>query len=78
MGWHVRVLVMGLEQSDYSRHRTVLWTKPASGSLIGDAVGDVARTKPARMAESALLRQQLIVLTRQVKRPGHDRAIALE
>ncbi|MCP4209474.1 MAG: integrase, partial [Shimia sp.] len=54
---------------DYCRQQILKWTKPASGSLIGGAVGDVARTRPELIAENALLRQQLIVLTRQVKRP---------
>jgi putative transposase len=45
------------------------WTRPPTRTLGGGALADVARTKRALVAENALLRQQLIVLQRQVKRP---------
>jgi putative transposase len=55
------------------------WTKPASGhSLVLGTVMDLARSKPELIAENALLRQQLIVLTRTAKRPHFtpaDRAL---
>jgi len=52
-------------------HRALLrWTKPATGTLAGGAIVDVSRSKAALVAENALLRQQLIVLRRQVKRPA--------
>jgi len=52
-------------------HRWLLWqTKPATGTLARGAMADVAKGKAALMAEHALLRQQLIVLQRQVKRPA--------
>ncbi len=44
-------------------------TKPAKGTLVGGTIGDVTRSKVAVTAENALLRQQLIVLQRPVKRP---------
>jgi putative transposase len=51
-------------------HRALLrWTKPATGTLAGGAIVDVSRSKAALVAENALLRQQVIVLRRQVKRP---------
>lgn len=50
-------------------HRLLAWTKPATGSLVGGVVGDLTRTKAALLAENALLRQQLVLLARQVKRP---------
>jgi len=51
-------------------HRHLLaWTKPATGPLLGSTVGDLTRTKAALVAENAFLRQQLVVLARQVKRP---------
>ncbi len=37
---------------------------------MGGAINDVARSKAALMAENALLRQQLIVLQRQIQRPA--------
>ncbi len=51
-------------------HRLLLaWTRPATGPFVGGAVGDLARTKATLVAENAFLRQQLVVLGRQVKRP---------
>jgi len=52
-------------------HRWLLrQTKPATGTLARGAMADVAKGKAAVMAENALLRQQLIVLQRQVTRPA--------
>ena len=45
------------------------WTKPATTSLQLGTVTDLARNKSELIAENALLRQQLIILRRQVKRP---------
>jgi hypothetical protein len=45
------------------------WTKPDNHGLGGGAVADATRRKSELMLENALLRQQLIVLERQVKRP---------
>ncbi len=44
------------------------WTQPAQPSLILETVGDLTRDKPALILENALLRQQVIVLKRSVKR----------
>jgi putative transposase len=46
------------------------WTKPATTSLLLGIVTDLARTKSELVAENALLRQQLILLRRHVKRPA--------
>jgi hypothetical protein len=46
------------------------WTRPSDHSLLGGTLTDLARTKSALLAEHALLRQQLIMLRRQVKRPA--------
>ncbi len=52
-------------------HRWLLaQIKPATGTLVDGAITDVSRNKAALMAENALLRQQLIVLHRQGKRPA--------
>ncbi len=52
-------------------HRRFLaWTRPTTGPRVGSTVGDLARTKAALVAENAFLRQQLVVLARQVKRPA--------
>jgi len=52
-------------------HRWLLrQTKPMTGMLTRGAIADVAKGRAALVAENALLRQQLIVLQRQVKRPA--------
>jgi putative transposase len=51
-------------------HRFVAWTKPVTTSLLLGTLIDLARSKSELVAENALLRQQLIVLRRQVKRPA--------
>ena len=45
------------------------WTKPATAVLITGLVSDLTRSQSDLLAENALLRQQVIVLERQVKRP---------
>jgi putative transposase len=45
------------------------WTKPSRTSLLLGTVTDLVRRKPELVAENALLRQQLIILRRQIKRP---------
>ncbi len=52
------------------RTRCVHWTKPLTSSLPLGTLADLARSKAELMAENALLRQQLIILKRQVKRPA--------
>ena len=49
------------------------WTKPDNHGLVGGAVADATRSKSELMLENALLRQQLIVLERQVRRPRMTR-----
>ena len=46
------------------------WTKPDNQSLALNAILDLTRTKSELVLENALLRQQLIVLQRHVKRPA--------
>ena len=50
--------------------RLLAWLKPATGTPLGGALGDLVRTKAELLAENALLRQQLVVLRRQVTRPA--------
>jgi hypothetical protein len=45
------------------------WTKPVAATLVTGALSDLTRTHADLMAENVMLRQQLIVLKRQVKRP---------
>ena len=46
------------------------WTKPSNTSFILGTATDLARSTSELVAENALLRQQLIILRRQVKRPA--------
>ena len=60
------------------RQHIVASTKPMNSSLVRGSLHDLVRTKPQLIAENALLRQQLIVLSRSVKRPcltGSDRSL---
>jgi len=49
--------------------RFVSWTKPNTTSFLMGTLTDLAKNKSELVAENALLRQQLIMLRRQVKRP---------
>jgi transposase InsO family protein len=44
-------------------------TKPVTASLVTGALSDLTRSRADLVAENVMLRQQLIVLKRQVKRP---------
>jgi putative transposase len=60
-----------------SRHLRA-WAKPNAHTLMGSAVIDLTRSQRDLILESALLRQQLIGVERQVKRPtltGRARAV---
>jgi deazaflavin-dependent oxidoreductase (nitroreductase family) len=46
------------------------WTKPSIPALISGTLTDLTKGKSELVAENALLRQQLIILRRQVKRPA--------
>ena len=45
------------------------WTRPLRTSLPLSTLTDLGRGKSELIAENALLRQQLIILKRQVERP---------
>ena len=51
--------------------RFACWTKPLGTSLPLATLTDLSRSKSELLAENALLRQQLIILRRQVKRPAY-------
>jgi putative transposase len=62
---------MGLQ----SLHRHFIdLTQPATPSLMLGTVTDLVRSKSELVAENALLRQQLIILRRQVQRPACTKA----
>jgi putative transposase len=54
---------------DVLTSRFARWTKPLVISLPMTTLTDLGRSKSELLAENALLRQQLIILQRQVKRP---------
>ena len=53
--------------------RFARWTKPLRTALPMATLADLSKSKSELIAENALLRQQLIVLRRQVKRPTFSR-----
>ena len=54
--------------------RFVRWTKPFAHSLLLGSLADLSRSKSQLIAENALLRKPLIILSRQVKRPVYRKA----
>src|SRR5260370_5902546 len=58
---------------EFIQDRVEAWTTPASSTPVVGALSDMVRTKPELVVENALLRQQLVVLQRQVKRPRFNR-----
>jgi putative transposase len=55
--------------SHWIQHQIKGWMKPTTVTLALGALADLSRSKADLLVENALLRQQLIVLHRQVKRP---------
>ena len=51
------------------RRRALAATKPVTAAPLAGVPADLRRSKPELVAENALLRQQLLVLRRSVKRP---------
>lgn len=51
--------------------RVLSWIKPTAPSLVLGTLADMTRAKAELIAENALLRQQLIILHRQIKRPAY-------
>jgi putative transposase len=59
---------------DVLHYRFVRWTKPLTSSLLLGSLADLSRSKSQLIAENALLRKPLIILSRQVKRPDCRKA----
>jgi putative transposase len=51
------------------QHQIKGWVKPTTVMLAIGAITDLSRNRADLPVENALLRQQLIVLRRQIKRP---------
>jgi putative transposase len=56
------------------RTRFLQWIRPFTSSLPLQTLADLGRSKSELVAENALLRHQLIILKRQVKRPACTKA----
>lgn len=56
------------------QRRLLATTKPPTTPRVAGTLRDLVRSKPALIAENALLRQQLIILQRRAKRPRCTRA----
>ena len=66
-GWLKHVVRYVLHQAE-SRFKA--WTRPTTESLVIGTGLDLTRSKQVLIAENALLRQQSVILHRQVKRPA--------
>ena len=64
----VRKSIVSLYQA--AKWRLRQWTKPGNHDLVLNAAMDLTRSRPELILENMLLRQQLIVLKRQAKRPA--------
>src|SRR5918997_3133973 len=64
-----RLRTAGRAAAQALRRRLRAATRPAAAPLLTGVLADLARTKPELLAENAFLRQQLIILRRQVRRP---------
>jgi len=65
----IHVVTLWAWLNNWSKLSLGRWTKPATTSLAAGALTDMTRNRADLIAENAMLRQQLIVLRRQVKRP---------
>lgn len=63
----------GLALLQRLKNRIKAWTKPVGQTVVGGAVSDLKRSKAELIMENVLLRQQLTVLDRHVKRPRFTR-----
>jgi len=56
------------------QERVSHWIKPPRTFLVLEMIADLIRSKAELLAENALLRHQLIILHRQVKRPAYRKS----
>ncbi len=64
-----RLIAAGRSAGRTFRGVVLATTRPPAAPLVAGTVVDLARSRPSLIAENALLRQQLIILRRSVKRP---------
>ncbi len=73
-----RLITVGRAAAQGLRRRLLAATRPAVMPLAVGTLADLVRSKPALVAENALLRHQLAILHRSVTRPrctAADRAL---
>jgi putative transposase len=63
------ILNSGKKLGGWLKQALKQWSRPATATLATGALSDLTRSRAGLIAENAMLRQQLIVLKRQVKRP---------
>jgi putative transposase len=63
------LITRGRAAAQRLRRRLLAATRPAGAPLLVGTLADLARCKPALVTENALLRHQLAILHRSVKRP---------
>ena len=61
--------MIGRQAAQTIRRHLAATTRPARTALVTGTLADAARSRSALVAENALLRHQLVVLRRSVKRP---------
>jgi hypothetical protein len=66
IGWCKKVIKAGIQ---WVEHQLLQQTRPSRAVVIIGTGADIVRTRAELLAENALLRQQLVVLQRRVKRP---------
>jgi hypothetical protein len=64
-----RLAAAGRRVVESLRRRLLVATKPAVAAPFVGTLADLVRSKPALVLENAMLRQQLVILQRSVKRP---------
>ena len=64
-----RLLAAGRATAQTLRRRLADATRPATAPLVAGTLADLARSRPELLAEHAFLRQQLLILRRQARRP---------
>jgi len=64
-----RLITLGRAAAHRLRRRLLAATRPAVTPLAVGTIADLARSKPALVAENAFLRHQLAILHRSVARP---------
>jgi putative transposase len=64
-----RLIAVGRTCMRHLGRRLAAATKPSAVPLVVGTLADLPRSKPALIAENALLRHQLVILRRGVKRP---------